>query len=278
MGFSSALPVFIAPMALGKLAHPDGELCVVRAASQMGVPFCVSSLASVDHEDLSNCWKTLPNSGRTALFFQLYVLKDHEKARATIRRAKQLGYKALVVTLDTPVVGKREDDQREKLQADLEAGLAIASTASEKFDPMVPRAVVQGANSKRLSWSDLEWIKDEWGDQGPVVLKSIGCAEDAKMAYTLGLRHIYLSNHGGRQIASAPSSISTLLDINRYFPEVVRECDLYLDGGLRRGSDVLKALCLGATAVGIGRPFMYGLGAFGQDGVVKVLQSKHICL
>ena len=274
MGFESALPFFIAPMALGKLAHPDGELGFVNGAAVQRIPYCVSMLASVSHEDLTGRWRTT-SADDTALFFQLYVAKEEQKARETVRRAKRLGYKALAVTVDTPVVGKREDDERDKLQKDYDLGL-LPDVPDVQPDVAGEKPILRGVNSSTLNWTDLSWIIDEWGDRDTIMLKGIGAAEDAKLAQSLGFKHLYLSNHGGRQIPSASSPITTLLEIRRFFPEVLDSCEVYLDGGLRRGSDIVKALCLGATAVGIGRPFMYGLGAFGEAGVRKVIQSQLI--
>lgn len=272
MGWDSALPFFIAPTALVKLAHPEGEMSLLKGASRRRIPYCVSTLASVGHEELCGAWKG-QYADRTCLFFQLYVAKEEKKARETIRMAKRLGYKALAVTVDTPVVGKREDDERDKLLADYDAGIITSQDLGED-DPGVEKPILRGVNSSTLDWNDLRWIKEEWGDQGPLVIKGIGAAEDAKLAHSMGFKYLYLSNHGGRQLASGPSAISTLLEIRHFFPEVLRDCEVYLDGGVRRGSDIVKAICLGATAVGMGRPFLYGLGAFGVDGVVKVIQSK----
>jgi L-lactate dehydrogenase (cytochrome) len=125
-----------------------------------------------------------------------------------------------------------------------------------------------------LDWEDLKWIREAWAGTGPVVLKGIQTAEDAKRAAEIGVDGIYLSNHGGRQIDYGPSSIRTLLEIRTFCPEILSKVEIYLDGGIRRGADVLKALCLGATAVSLGRPFMYALGAYGSEGVVKAIQSK----
>jgi L-lactate dehydrogenase (cytochrome) len=272
LGYQSALPFFIAPTALVKLAHPQGELGLLRGAARRRIPYCVSTLASVTHEELTCVWQN-ELSHRTCLFFQLYVNKEKEKACEMIRLAKRLGYKALAVTVDTPVVGKREDDERDKLQVDYDAGILVEEESKDD-DPTIEKAILRGVNSSTLNWEDLKWIKEEWGNQGPVVLKGIGSAEDVKMAQMLGIKAIWLSNHGGRQLASAPSAVSTLLEIRHFYPEVLRDVEVYLDGGVRRGSDIVKALCLGATGVAMGRPFLYGLGAFGVDGVVKVIQSK----
>jgi L-lactate dehydrogenase (cytochrome) len=272
MGWKSSLPFFIAPTALVKLADPEGEVSLLRGAARRRIPYCVSTIASVAHEHLCETW-TKDLSNRTCLFFQLYVPKEERKARETIRMAKKLGYQALVVTVDTPVVGKREDDERDKLQLNHDGGIVAAQDLGDD-DACVEKPVLRGVNSATLNWNDMKWIRGEWGHERPIVIKGIGSAEDANIARSLGFTHLYLSNHGGRQLASAPSSLSTLLEIRSSFPEVIRDCEIYVDGGFRRGSDIVKALCLGATAVGMGRPFLYGLGAFGVDGVVKVIKSK----
>jgi len=135
--------------------------------------------------------------------------------------------------------------------------------------------ILRGVTSSTLDWEDLPWIREAWGNAGPVVLKGIQTAEDAKKAADLGLG-IYLSNHGGRQIDYGPSSIRTLLEIRKFCPEIIGKVDIVLDGGVRRGTDVLKAICLGASAVALGRPFMYALGAYGTEGVLKTIQCRFL--
>lgn len=190
-----------------------------------------------------------------------------------IALARKLNFKALVVTVDTPVVGKREEDERYKAEIEFESGVVeTPRTADPNPDTEAP--VLRGVHSSTLDWEDLKWIRKAWGGSGPIVLKGIQTAEDAKYAADIGVDGIYLSNHGGRQIDYAPSSIRTLLEIRKFCPEILNRVEIYLDGGIRRGADVLKALCLGATAVSMGRPFMYALGAHGTEGVVKAIQSK----
>jgi L-lactate dehydrogenase (cytochrome) len=218
--------------------------------------------SSIDPKDLVNCLHEENQGG--SLVFQLYVKKDFNEVRQIIQRAKALGFRALMVTVDTPVVGKREEDDRFKA----ENGLPPLVTASEA--EVIPRSPY----SSSLNWDDLAWISEEWGNVGPLCLKGLATAEDVKHAADLGFTSLYLSNHGGRQLDGAPSGLHVLLEIRRFYPELLQDCEILLDGGVRRGTDVLKALALGATAVGIGRPFMYALSTHGTDGVCRALESK----
>ena len=279
-GASSYLPIFIAPTALARLANPDGELALVQGAAQHGIPCCLSKASSVSRVDLAN-WAQHPDQvDRSTLLFQLYVPKAEREARALIREVKSLGYKGLVVTVDTAVVGKRDEDDRYKAELEVEAGLARTPSLQKQSEHTVDgveKPILRGVSSSTLNWSDLKWIREEWGadtDAGPLVLKGIQSSADAKLAVEHGIKHIYLSNHGGRQVSSAPSSILTLLDIRRRHPEVLDHAEVYLDGGVRRGADVLKALCLGATGVALGRPFLHGLSAYGVAGVLRVMESS----
>ena len=277
MGFDSNLPFFIAPAAMARLAHPDGELCNARGAARFNIPYCVSTFSSVSHEDLARCLKEEGKGG--CLFFQLYVPKTRDRCVELIQTAQDLGFKALVITVDTPVVGKREEDERFKAELEYESG-EPAQTATELVRTRNPNAdneapVLRGANSSfTLNWDDLVWIRKAWGSTGPVALKGIQTAEDAKMAYDAGIECIYLSNHGGRQLDSAPSAIRTLLEIHRFCPEIIGNIEIVLDGGVRRGTDILKSIALGASSIAMGRPFMYALGAYGTEGVLKTIQSK----
>jgi L-lactate dehydrogenase (cytochrome) len=276
LGFQSNLPFFIAPAARGRLAHPDGELCLARGAARYNIPYCSSNASSVLHEEIAQCLNEEQTGG--CLFFQLYARKLKEDTIHQIREGRRLGYKALVITVDAPVVGIREADDRARMKE-----------ASQNNEPYVPTwsyvpgdspsevkddYVFRGPLSSTLNWDDLQWIKDEWGSVGPISIKGILTAEDAKTACDMGIDSIYLSNHGGRQLDSAPSPLRALLEIRKFYPEVFDKCEILLDGGVRRSRDILKALCLGATAVGIGRPFMYALGAYGTDGVFKTIQSE----
>lgn len=273
LGTEFALPFFIAPAALGRLGHPDGELCLARGAASWQVPYAVSSGASLALKDIMEA--SASSGGSHGLWYQLYVRKDRQANLNLISEARQLGYAALLVTVDTPVVGKREVDDRQKAQAAYEAGertapvIGATGQSSENDD-----FVFRGPYSSSFTWDDLKWIREAWGDQGPICLKGITSAEDAKLASELGYDNIYLSNHGGRQLDASPSSLMTLMEIRRFYPELLMKCQILVDGGARRGQDALKALCLGARAVGIGRPFMFAMTGYGVDGVSKALQSK----
>jgi L-lactate dehydrogenase (cytochrome) len=270
MGQKSRLPFFIAPAAMAKLAHKDGELCLARGAAIQDIPYCTSSYSSVSHKDIAACMAEREGG---CLFFQLYVSRTRAQTMDLIALARKLDFKALVVTVDTPVVGKREEDERHRAEVHFESGVVEMPRALDP-SPDKEAPILRGVHSSTLDWEDLKWIREAWEGTGPVVLKGIQTAEDAKRAAEIGVDGIYLSNHGGRQIDYGPSSIRTLLEIRTFCPEILSKVEIYLDGGIRRGADVLKALCLGATAVSLGRPFMYALGAYGSEGVVKAIQSK----
>jgi L-lactate dehydrogenase (cytochrome) len=268
MGFDSSLPFGIAPAAMAKLAHPDGELCLARGAARQNIVYCISTASSTSPDDLEECWRREGKGG--SLFFQLYINKVKQTTLDLIAMARRLKFKVLVVTVDCPVVGKREEDERFKIQTDLDNGLEVKW--SDETAPQDERPVLRGYHSYTFSWNDIKWVRDAWG--GPIVIKGIQTAEDAKAACDLGVDGIYLSNHGGRQCDDVPSAIMTLLEIRRFCPEILKKVEVWLDGGVRRGADVIKALCLGATAVFLGRPFMYALGVYGTDGVSHAIRGK----
>lgn len=273
IGHASSLPIFVAPAALGRLGHPEGELCLARGAAEYNIPYAVSTASSVDFADLAAC--APPSQQHGCLFFQLYVKRKKSDTLRLIARARELAFKALIVTVDTPVVGKREDDEKYKIREALKAGDAAAAAAfSAGPADSTFSDVFRGPFSSTLSWDDLQWITEAWGDPATVCLKGISSAEDAKIACDLGYKTIYLSNHGGRQLDSAPSSLRTLVEIRQRHPEILQECEVLVDGGVRRATDVIKALCLGASAVGLGRPFMYAMSAYGTAGVSKAIQSR----
>jgi L-lactate dehydrogenase (cytochrome) len=280
-GRKCRLPFFIAPAARAALVHDDGEKCLVRGAAKCGIGYCASSYSSIEHEELAKEFERVEVSEGDdrygALWFQLYVAKKRERTIELIEMAKRLGFKALVVTVDTAVVGKREEDERYRAELSTAAGneaqLLEWKNPGQLQGEDAP--VLRGHHSSTLNWEDLGWIKEAWGwpKTGPIALKGIQTVEDAAMAAAYGVDAIYLSNHGGRQCDDAPSSIRTLLEIRKFHPEILRKVEVYLDGGVRRGADVLKALCLGATGVALGRPFMYSV-AYGDQGVEKVISSE----
>lgn len=272
MGQKSKLPIFISPMAMIKLADKEGELAFARAAGSQGIPYAVSTYASCSHEEIMQCVneEMLPH----VQFFQLYVPRKRANTKELIEKARRLGFKALLVTVDTPVVGKREEDDRYKARVEYQSGVEDTPRTQDVSDP-AEKPILRGVHSSTLNWDDLAWIRGIWGDAGPVILKGIQSAEDAMFAYQSGVDGIYLSNHGGRQLDFAPSSLQTLMEIRKFCPGIIGKLDIYLDGGVRRGSDVIKAICLGATAVGLGRPFVYALGAYGRPGVERAIECEY---
>lgn len=274
LGQKSRLPFFIAPAARAQLVHEDGELCLARASAKAGIPYCPSTYSTVPHKELAECIEAQRASGHDGnLFFQLYVPHERPEAIQLITMARELGFKALVITVDTPVVGKREEDERYRAEMASTSGDDSLLTAWYKPQESEDGPPLRGHHSSTLNWDDLPWIREAWQNAGPIAIKGIQTAEDAALAVQHGVDAIYLSNHGGRQCDDAPSSIRTLLEIRRFHPEILGQVEIYLDGWVRRGADIIKALCLGATAVALGRPFMYGC-AMGNEGVLKVVQCK----
>lgn len=266
----SRLPIFIPPMGLIGVGHPDGELVFATASARAGIHYCISTATTRKYEDIVSAHKeeqcTTGKEGQ--LFFQLYVNSDAIVTSGVLSRIKGLGFKGLFITADTPVVGKRTEDRRllarELLEAEETAGAAAKRTTGGRAAP--------GVLSCSLNWNDLEWIRREW--DGPIAVKGIQCADDALQAANLGIEAIYLSNHGGRQLPDAPSCLETLLDIRTLYPHLLDRLEIYVDGSFSTGADVVKALCLGARAVGVGRPFFYAAAAYGVEGVTKAVESK----
>ncbi|KAH6972196.1 L-lactate dehydrogenase [Ilyonectria sp. MPI-CAGE-AT-0026] len=271
MGSDSSMPVFIAPAAAARLGHKDGELCLASGAAQMDIPQCVCTYSSVSPGDVMEFFQSAPGRRGGALFFQLYMPKVKQDATKLIDMAKKAGFSALVVTVDSPVIGKRDDDDRFKALLDLEAGLDEERTGGQLSLPGNEAETLRGVHCSTLEWDDLPWIRECWGER-PIILKGIQTVEDALEATRHGVDGIYLSNHGGRQLDYAPSPVQVLLEIRKKCPEIFYKTDVYVDGGIMRGTDVVKALCLGARAVGIGRGFLYALSAYGAEGVLKAIQ------
>ncbi|KAI0848762.1 FMN-dependent dehydrogenase-domain-containing protein [Daldinia vernicosa] len=281
-GHVTPFPFYVSAMGLLGRGHPNAEAEFVRGLARRGAHGMISSESSLPMEEIvaalnDEQQKLSSQAERTnqkvdfppsQLHFQLYVHSDHAVTLARIRRAKAAGFKSIWVTVDTATLGKRTSDRRVQAAEALEAGLEDAAEQAgvgrnTGFYP------ARGHFQPSLSWTDLAWIKKEWG--GPLVLKGVQCAEDAKLALENGCEGILLSNHGGRQAHTAPDALTTLLEIRTYCPEVLGKLDIFVDGGLRDGADVLKAICLGATAVGVGRPFFYALAAYGSKGVERCI-------
>lgn len=270
LGHGTTLPVYISPTGLGKYAHREAECALARAAGKEGLVQVVPTAPSRGHDDIVAAGK----ESCTVMMFQLYVNQDRQKAVATIKRAEQLGYKAIWITVDSPVLGKREMDDRIKAkEGRLSAGPGIAKVSSS------------GLLNPGLVWEDVRRIREL--TSLPLVLKGVQSVEDAVTAWREGLDGIVLSNHGGRSVDAAQAPLITLLEIRRYAPHILGKprkqsgdgsFEVYLDGGIRRGTDVIKALALGCTAVGVGRPFLYSMtGDYGEEGVrhlITILRSE----
>ncbi|KAH9240914.1 hypothetical protein K456DRAFT_1744713 [Colletotrichum gloeosporioides 23] len=252
MGLQSSLPIFIAPAAAARLGHVDGEKCLTRGAARMGIPQCVSTYSSVAPKDLTECFQAETAGRGGGMVFQLYVPKVKKDAEGLILKAKELGFDALAVTVDAPVIGKRDVDDRFKALLDYEAGVVPQDSVTHPPFPGEEAETLRGHHCSSFEWSDIPWIRGLWGDR-PIILKGIQ------------------TNHGGTQLDHAPSSVRVPRDSRLRCPEVFKSFDIYVDGGVMRGTDVVKALCLGSRAVGIGRGFMYALSAYGTEGVLKAI-------
>ena len=265
LGTPVSMPVVIAPTAFQRMADPEGEVATARAAAGAGTIMTLSTIASASIEEVAEAAPEAPR------WFQLYVYKDREVTRELVRRAEAQGYKALVLTVDTPVLGLRDRDQRNRFVlpegvelanlAGLGAGVKLPSTGGSGLFAWV--AQLQDAS---VTWEDVAWLREI--SPLPVVLKGVLTAEDAQLAAQAGVAGIVVSNHGGRQLDGSPATIEAL-------PEVVEaagDLEVWMDGGVRRGADVLVAMALGARGVLLGRPVLWGLAAGGQGGVERVLE------
>lgn len=282
-GHESPYPFYISPMGTMGAIHENAEPEMYKGAVRKGIHAVVSTASSKSSEQIMQAFKEeqqkLGGRSPTTLFYQFYMPVDRKKAIELMKIVKTCEYKGLWITVDTPVLGKRTADRYLQAEESLAVGMEEESaseweTGSDNaFAPAMGGRVVQGQLSPHTTWEDLAWIRKEW--DGHIVLKGIQCVEDAKLAMEYGCDGILLSNHGGRQLHTAPSALMTLCEIRTYCPKVLKKMEVFLDGGLRDGNDVLKALCLGATAVGVGRPFLYALGAYGSKGVERCVDGKH---
>ncbi|ETI28404.1 hypothetical protein G647_00853 [Cladophialophora carrionii CBS 160.54] len=261
MGTPVSLPIWIAPMGVGKTAGPEGELALSRGAAASGIVYTISTTSSFPLlEILDAAPKGHP------FFFQLYINKDRSKTEellGLVNSRPQI--KALFVTVDLPVVSKREADERIKVDTLYSSGLGRPTTTDNKGAGLARS--VGSFIDPAFSWDDLAWLRRH--TKLPIVLKGIQSAADARLAMHMGCQGIVISNHGGRALDGAPASILVLLELHRECAEVFDHMEVFIDGGFRRGSDILKAICLGASGVGLGRPFMYAIN-YGTEGVVHL--------
>ena len=288
VGIDVKMPVCIAPVGLTGMQSADGEIKAARAAEKFGIPFTLSTMSICSIEDVA-AHTTAP------FWFQLYMMRDRAAMAAMIERTRAAGCSALVLTLDLQVIGQRHKDLKNDLRASVIPSLSnllnMASKPRWCFEMMGTRrhtfrnlvGHVKGVSDMKslaswtneqfdpsLSWADVAWVKAQWG--GKLILKGIQDVEDARLAVASGADAIVVSNHGGRQLDGAQSSIKALPDI---VAAVGSQIEVWMDGGIRSGQDVLKAWALGARGTMIGRAMVYGLGAMGEEGVTKALQIIH---
>jgi 4-hydroxymandelate oxidase len=250
-------PVLLAPMAAQRLLHPDGELAAARAAGAAQTVYCLSTRATADLADVAA-------AATGPLWFQLYVDRDHERTEQVLSRVAEHGFDAVLLTVDLPVGGRREREQRH-LDVPFPDGVALASHLGHDLDA---RHSAIGGWDAALTWGDVAWIRDVSGL--PVVVKGILCAEDADAAIDAGVDALVVSNHGGRQVDGCVPTAVALPDVTA---AVAGRVPVLVDGGIRDGADVVRALALGADAVLIGRPYAWGLATGGEAGVRAVIDA-----
>lgn len=286
LGKHVPLPLILAPTGYTRIAHSQGELSVARAAARVGLPYSLSTMSTRTIEEVAAV-----SDGPK--WFQVYTWKDRGLVKELVERAAAAGYEALWLTVDTAVLGRRERDVRNGYAFPPELGPKTIIDGMMHpawtldfltHEPMVFANVVHHADhgadagmpmaehvmknfDQKLSWADVEWLQSIWA--GPLILKGIQTVEDARRAVDAGVEGIGLSNHGGRQLDGAPSPIELVEPVAQ---EIQGAAAIICDGGIRRGSDIVKALALGADACSIGRPYLYGIGAAGERGVDHVLR------
>ncbi|KAM0542987.1 hypothetical protein ACHAPJ_012544 [Fusarium lateritium] len=262
LGLPSSLPVYFSPTGIGRYAHRDAESIIASVAGNENLLYCMPTSASWESVSKARSVKGQP------LFFQLYTGRDKEYTKSVLRTVKNLGVTAIFLTVDSPVLGKRERDDRIRAAEGDDTISAVSGG--------VAKVTSRGLLNPLLSWTDIEWIREATGL--PLVLKGVQTVEDAVLAHLHGLDGIVLSDHGGRSLDTAQSPMLTLLEIRRYAPHLLSQnirnkFQVFVDGGIRRGTDVIKAVALGATAVGIGRPVLYSMCAgYGEKGLHRLVQ------
>jgi len=269
-GSTLSSPLIISPTAFLGMAHPDGELAVARAAHSSNSIMICSTMSNSPIEDITA-------ASDAEIWFQLYVYKDKEATLALIDRAKKAGCKAIVITVDAPFLGQREHDVRNEFQLPEHLHLSNLqaldkSTLPNKDGHSGLAHYFENMIDKSLTWHNIKWLKEQ--ANMPVYLKGILHPKDAALAVEYGVDGIIVSNHGGRQLDGAISSIDALPAIAG---AINKQIPIIMDGGIRRGSDILKALALGAQCIGVGRPVIWGLSHSGQEGVedvLRILQSE----
>ncbi|XP_040046158.1 2-Hydroxyacid oxidase 1 isoform X2 [Gasterosteus aculeatus] len=267
LGHRLNMPICVAATAMQRMAHPEGETATARACRAVGTGMMLSSWATSTIEEVMSA------ALGGVMWLQLYIYKDRELTLSLVRRAEEAGYKAIFVTVDTPYLGRRRDDMRNRFKLPPHLSMSNFSSASLAFsegnygNDSGLAVYVANAIDPSLSWDDITWIKQH--TCLPVIVKGVVNGEDATQAVNYGVDGIVVSNHGARQLDGVPATLDVLEEVVQ---AVQGRCDVYMDGGVRRGTDVLKALALGAKAVFIGRPVLWGLACQGEQGVIEMLE------
>ncbi|KAI1422141.1 mitochondrial cytochrome-like protein b2 [Xylaria sp. FL1777] len=266
LGHRISTPIFIAPTSMGKLFHPEGERELGRGAQSLGIPQCVSTSCSFPLPEVMDAVEENKSADGTnvPVFFQLYVDKDRRKSEKLLRLVKERGVRAIFLTIDAPVIGKREADERLKADETMVLPMSGMQAKNDSKGGSLGRIMGQFVDAS-LTWDDIAWLRKTVPGL-PIVLKGIQTAMDAVKAMEIGVEAIYITNHGGRSLDTAPATILVLLELQKCCPQIFDKMEVYIDGGITRGTDIFKALCLGAKAVGIGRGFLFALN-YGKEGI-----------
>lgn len=265
LGDKCSIPFYVTATALGKLGNPEGEVVLTRAAHKHDVIQMIPTLASCSFDEIVDAKK-----GDQIQWLQLYVNKNRDVTRRIVEHAEKRGCKGLFITVDAPQLGRREKDMRSKFE---DVGTSVQKVENDNVDRSQGAArAISSFIDPSLSWKDIAYFQSI--TKMPIVLKGVQRVEDVILAVEHGCAGVVLSNHGGRQLDTAPSGIEVLAEV---MPELRKrgmenKIEIYIDGGIRRATDIIKALCLGAKGVGIGRPFLYAMSAYGEAGVNRAMQ------
>ncbi|KAJ5902606.1 Cytochrome b2 [Penicillium taxi] len=264
LGTKVSIPFYVTATALGKLGHPEGEVVLTKAAHAHDVIQMIPTLASCSFDEIVDA-----KQGDQVQWLQLYVNKDREITRKIVAHAEARGCKGLFITVDAPQLGRREKDMRSKF-SDAGSNVQVGDDGVDRSQGAA--RAISSFIDPALSWKDIPWFKSI--TKMPIVLKGVQCVEDVLRAVEVGVDGVVLSNHGGRQLETARSGIEVLAEVMPALRERgwEKRIEVYVDGGVRRATDILKALCLGAKGVGIGRPFLYAMSSYGLDGVNRAMQ------
>lgn len=264
LGTKCSIPFYVTATALGKLGHPEGEVVLTKAAKEHNVIQMIPTLASCSFDEIVDA-----KQGDQVQWLQLYVNKDREITRKIIEHAEKRGCKGLFITVDAPQLGRREKDMRSKFS---DAGSDVQSGDGSVDRSQGAARAISSFIDPGLSWKDIPWFLSV--TKMPIILKGVQCVEDVLRAVEAGVHGVVLSNHGGRQLETARSGIEVLAEVMPALRERgwEKRIEVFVDGGVRRATDIIKALCLGATGVGIGRPFLFAMSSYGLDGVNRAMQ------